>query len=100
MNAESPSTTTNKISRDAELIALAWFPFGTKTTLTFARPHIITDRARAALDELEKEKLIEPIPEAQLAPKAKGWRGTEALGLPLRRFPHPKECEDFMLTTD
>lgn len=94
------SNTTIDISRDAELVALAWFGFGVKSKLTFARPHIITDRAMDALTELEEAGLIDPLPEQQLPIGGVGWRGTMKLGHPLSRFPHPKKHEDFMLTTD
>lgn len=43
---------TNDLSTEAKVIIGAMFPFGSKTEVSFARPHIMTPQCRKGFDDL------------------------------------------------
>lgn len=88
------------LSRDAELIALGLFGLGKQSSVRFLRPHIITERAMNAINELLEAEMIEPTPEKELPRGAKGWRGTEKIGFPMADMPRPNWDESFNITTE
>lgn len=91
--------TSTLLSRDAQVVAYCLFGFGPPTSLTFARPHIITPRALAALDELAAAGLITPMDPNLLPRGSRGWKATDKIGRPMRDFAAPTDEDSFPITT-
>lgn len=88
------------LTRDEEIVAMTLFCHGTKTKLTFQRPHIIHPRTRTAIDGLLAKGMIETLPKDELAVGAEGWCGTEKIGVPFRKFKMPEKAESWPITTE
>lgn len=84
------------ISRDAEIVALCVFGFGTSTKLTFQRPHVIHPRMRAGLDDLVAAGMLTVSEDRG----AKTWQRTDAMGSPAKLYRPPEKGESFTFTID
>lgn len=86
-----------KLSRNAELVALAFFGFGKKASVVFNTPSRITEQCQRGIDELKSAGMIEDLPPGEMPRGAVGWRGTENIGFPMADFDRPREEETFSL---
>lgn len=85
------------ISRNAQLVAIALFPMGSKSSTVFKTPSRITNECLTGINELMREKMIESLPAKEIPRGAVGWRGTEKIGFPMTDFDRPTLDECFYL---
>lgn len=87
-----------KLSRDAELIAMAFFGMGQVCKVTFGRRHgPMTARAAAAFKELVDAKQIVVMSKRDLARDVYGWKAVVGIGRPMIDYKRPKDAESFPL---
>lgn len=83
------------LTRDAEIIAIALFPFGHPQKTWFDSIETIHERTLTALCELERREMIANLPSEG---DRIGWVATEELGYPLGRFQAIQPGESFPVT--
>lgn len=87
------------ISRDAQLVAFAFFAMGKKSTATFRTPSRLTERALAGLDELEQAGLVKRYVDLR-KPESWEYRPTDEMPMPMQAYAWPEKSESFVLLTE